>query len=180
MRSILMAFAFLLSLNSCSIAQTDTMPSRITDLESADQITQNGDLSTGEILSLDFADNSDVACFPATRFYEFQGKHVFYRVDIPPKSVTTFTVSPKNKKDRINIYGFRMKQGSDASPPNISNVSCEAAYPKYVGTPKLSRSNKAQSIEFAAIQKSYTILIGVAGAKGVESGEFTLDIHTKR
>ena len=41
---------------------------------------------------------------------------------------------------------------------------------------KYTKNNKAQSVEFDSIRKSYTIVIGVAGAVDVLDGEFDLQI----
>ena len=138
-----------------------------------------GDLSAGQQIPIDWAASSQVACFPATRFVEFQGNHVFYRVELPRYSKIIITVQPEGRK-RINLYG--MSQGADPSrhavPPQITTAaSCEAAYPKYVGTPNLSQGGASQSIELNAINNPYSILIGVAGARDVLEGGFTLQVQ---
>lgn len=137
-----------------------------------------GDLAQGQLMPLDWAASSQVACFPATRFIEFQGHHVLYRVDLPRYAKMTIRVVPKGR-DRINLYGIR--QGANPAmqsvPPAVSVAgACEAAYPIYAGAPNLKRGGEPQEIEFMAINNPYSILIGVAGALGVTSGDYTLEI----
>ncbi|MBX2870658.1 MAG: hypothetical protein KTR30_01120, partial [Saprospiraceae bacterium] len=38
-----------------------------------------GVLDQGQTMPLRWAENSSVACFPGTRFVEYQGNHVLYR-----------------------------------------------------------------------------------------------------
>ncbi len=151
---------------------------KVIDLAASAHVIETGNLNNGTTIPLDWAQKSNVACFPGTRFREFQGNHVFYRIDIPPHSITTFTVSPKNSKDRINIYGIRLPQGNTSLPPEIARGVCESDYEIYAGQPNLNKANGPKSIEFTAIQHSYTIVIGIAGAKDVLEGKYTLEINT--
>lgn len=147
--------------------------------EKGETVQLIGDLSAGQQISIDWAASSQVACFPATRFVEFRGNHLFYRVDLPRYSKVIITVKPTGRQ-RINLYGI--SQGADPSrhavPPQItSGVSCEASYPKYYGEPNLSKGGETRSIELNAINNPYSVLIGVAGARDVLEGEFTLQVE---
>jgi len=160
-------------------AQNPTANIVVTDLESDAQIVVTGNVNTGETMPLKWAENSAVACFPATRFYEFRGNHVLYRVTLPAASAMTITLTPKNKRDRINVYALRLGANSTAIPPAINKaISCEAAYPLYAGKPNLRAANTAKEIDFISVNKDYTILIGVAGAKEVLNGAYELRIET--
>ncbi|MEO0641327.1 MAG: hypothetical protein AAFY70_16455, partial [Bacteroidota bacterium] len=91
-----------------------------------------GNISSGESLDdLDWAALSNVACFPATRFIEFEGNQVYYSVEIPQGSEMKLTVTPTGEKKRINIYGYINFDGSN-TPPVQSVTSCEAGYEIYV------------------------------------------------
>jgi len=140
-------------------------------------LSLEADLSEGQTIPLAWASSSQVACFPATRFNEYKGNHVFYRVDLPAQSQITITVDPKNNK-RINLYALRMGVDDRMTPPEIQVVgSCEASYPIYAGTPNYQERAKAQSVEFMSIRNPYSILIGVAGAENVLSGAYDLNIE---
>lgn len=149
----------------------------VENLVTKPNITINGNLENGIILPLEWAASSNMACFPGTRFNEFRGNHLFYRVQMPAGSKIDITVTPKNKKHRINIYALRLGANNMGTPPTLSSaISCEASYPIYAGKPNYSAPAKAKSIEYISIRKPYNILIGVAGAEGVLEGAFELDI----
>ncbi len=150
---------------------------KVHDLVVDQVLNLDADLSEGQTIPLTWASSSQVACFPATRFNEFKGNHVFYRVDLPAQSQMTITVKPNNNK-RINLYAMRMGVEDRMTPPDIQVVgACEASYPIYAGTPNYQTRAKAQSVEFMSIRNPYSILIGVAGAENVLSGSYDLNIE---
>lgn len=167
-------FAFIFSINVIdAIAQT--IP--VTDLETKAIHSIKSNLNEGATIELDWAQQSNIACFPGTRFYEYMGAHVFYRIDMPSKSNITISVTPIDKSDRINVYALRLGEGNLDVPPNLARaISCEADYPLYTGKAKLTKNNKEKTVELMSTTKSYTILIGVAGAKDLIEGEFKLNI----
>lgn len=139
-----------------------------------------GDLAQGKVLEqLDWAANSSVACFPATRFVEFEGKQVFYSLTIPKGSELTVRLASTGRKQRINLYGYLNFDGSNL-PPISRCISCEASYPLYAGTPNLRQVGDPRSMVFGqAINRSYTVLIAVAGARGVTEGSYDLSLSLK-
>lgn len=150
----------------------------VTELSAAN-ISMVGDLKDGKPMPLEWAQNSAVACFPGTRFFEFQGNHVLYRVDMPKASDMKITVTALDKKDRINLYALRLPEGDTSTPPDIArSISCESAYQLYAGKPNLNKANKAKSVEYMSIHRPYSILIGVAGSKDVLEGQFELKVET--
>ena len=140
--------------------------------------TRSGNLSAGETLEeLDWAALSNVACFPGTRAIEFEGNQVFYSVSIPQGAELTATVTPTGERKRINVYGYIDFDGSNL-PPVSSVVSCEAGYELYVGTPDLTKPGEPQSISFAqAVNRGFTALIVVSGAREVLEGEYDLTVE---
>lgn len=153
----------------------------VTELEAQTVITKMGNLKDGSTMPLSWAASSQMACFPATRFNEYQGNHLLYRVQLPAYSKMKITVTPKNKKHRINLYALRLGENNMGTPPELNSaISCEASYPIYAGTPNYRQANKAKSVEYISIRKSYTILIGVAGAVDVKEGDFELKIETSK
>lgn len=141
-----------------------------------------GDLAKGQKLSsLRWAEKSSVACFPGTRFEQFDGRHVLYRMTLPAASKMTITLTPKDGK-AINLYALRQGMRSQQNPPDISSaISCEARYPIYANLPSgrraTSEDDGIRKIEYISVRSPYSILIGVAGAEGLEEGEFTLKVE---
>jgi len=175
MRFLIVLFLSLL-INYILIAQSP----EVENLETKPNLPINGNLEDGIILPLAWATSSNMACFPSTRFNEFKGNHLFYRVQMPAGSKIDITVTPKNKKHRINVYALRLGANNMGTPPTLpSAISCEASYPIYAGKPNYGAPAKAQSIEYISIRKPYNILIGVAGAEGVLEGAFELDIQIR-
>ncbi len=145
-----------------------------------------GNIKDGQILSsLRWAEQSNVACFPGTRFEMFTGNHVFYRITLPAASSMVVTVMPKDNA-QISLYALR--QGTSAIdqtvPPNVkSAISCEASYPIYANLPGgrtvKNKDDGTRKIEYISVGSPFSILIGVAGAKGATDGEFSMKIELK-
>lgn len=146
----------------------------------------SGNIKNGQILSsLRWAEQSNVACFPGTRFEMFNGSHVLYRITLPAASSMVVTVTPKDNA-QISLYALR--QGASAAdqtvPPNVrSAISCEASYPIYANLPGgrtvKNKDDGTRKVEYISVGSPYSILIGVAGAKGATDGEFTLKVEIK-
>lgn len=139
----------------------------------------NGNLKTGKIIrDLRWAERSDIACWPGIRNVEFQGKHVFYWFDLPDHSEAKITVKPLNGK-RINLYVYAF-DGKSVPPLKYPTRQCDAAHPAWIGQPDFSKPPEPQSLDVVAITTRQMYAIGVAGAKGVEEGDFELMVEVKR
>lgn len=139
------------------------------------KFTLKGNIKNGVQIPLGWANSSQTACFPSTKNEFFRGNHVFYRVKLPTKTKMTVTCKPLANGKHINVYGMRLSSNDVTSvPPNIKTLVCEANYPYY-----MTDGTKARSIYFNALNNPYNILIGVAGAKDVFSGDFELTIELK-
>jgi len=135
-----------------------------------------GTIDGGEILPLEWATNSAVACFPTNHFDSFRGKHVLYRFDLPAKSIATITLRGKSRGKDVNLYTYRAAVGEKLIPPNINGTQCEASYgTAMVGTKP--NPGEVESIDMWAIQNPYTIYVGVAGYKGIEAAAFELEVN---
>ena len=172
-------FIFCLYINLL-LAQTDK-EYPVIELDSQSEMSIKGNLNNGSIMPLEWATNSSVACFPSTRFNEFRGNHILYRITLPAASEIDITVTPTNKKDRINVYALRFGEDNLSAPPEVSSaISCEAGYTIYTGQPNYKIANKPKSVSLMSIQKSYTIVIGVAGAIDTMEGDYELGIKIKK
>ena len=189
MKSTIKLFIFMTILAANVFSQTTEKSLKVTTLTLPANSTigeVTGNIKDGQILSsLRWAEQSNVACFPGTRFEMFNGNHVLYRVTLPAASSMVVTVTPKNNA-QVSLYALR--QGSAAAdqtvPPNVkSAISCEASYPIYAnlggGRTVKNRDDGTRKIEYISVGSPFSILIGVAGAKGATDGEFTLKVEIK-
>ncbi len=163
-------------LNTAAAATGSSEAPKVQDVTSArgKTVTVRGKLEDGHAIILDWAANSSMACFPATKNEHFTGAHTLFRTDLPKYTNMKVTVTPDDPKLDLSLYGYTISAGDTGRlAPNVTTcVSCEASYP-------LSGTNpgKSESIELVAINNPYTAVIGVAGAKGAKKGGFTLKIE---
>ncbi len=143
-----------------------------------------GNLSSGVKIPMKWAEQSSVALVPATRFEQFDGNQVLYRITMPAASVIKIRMTPQSGK-KINLYALRQSaQGEPQVPPNVTSaISSEASYPIYAnmgGGRRVQNPDKGyREVEFMSVNRPYSILIGVAGGEGEVDGEFTLNIEIK-
>lgn len=175
-------FAGVLSIGLCSGALAQSTPAVYT-VESVGNKTSTvqGSLKDGvKLQSLAWASNSSNACFPATQNVKFTGNHVFYVTELPPRSVMTITVRPKNDGTNLSIYGYQIAPDKVILPEDLQySVTCEADHKRdYLRRGESPTS--ARSMRFNAVGNSYKVFIGVAGANGLTEGDFTLEITLKQ
>lgn len=149
-------------------------------VEKGKTVAYKGDLKDGcKIQDLSWASSSSNACFPATQNAKFSGNHIFFVTEIPPRSKMNITVIPDDKDANFSIYAYQDGTTSKAFPPALPRcVSCEAEhkwdYPKRGKT-----QNHTRTVSLNAIQNPYRVVIGVAGADGLTSGGFRVQIETE-
>lgn len=133
---------------------------------------RSDNLSAGEVIDISWAENSTVACWPGTENMNFSGAHVFYTMEQPPHSRLTATVIPSSNNLDVNVYIIQQEIGGNQFPPDVHSViSCEAGYPAATD----SNPGESDSAFIDAITNSYFVIIGVAGAEGFLSGDYTLE-----
>ncbi len=140
-----------------------------------------GNIKAGKKIPLEWAEKSSVACFPGTRFEMFDGNHVFYRTTLPAGKQIKIQLEPSDKSKTINLYALRQSAGDNQPvPPNVeSAISAEASYPIYAkrgGKVIKNADDGVRKIDFISVNSPYSILIGVAGAKGATDGEYKLSV----
>lgn len=140
------------------------------------------DLSDGIFLDdLSWAWSSSNACFPATEQAKFTGKHVFFSGIIPPYSELTITVVPKDPKANFSLYAYQVGENSMPLVPDLpSCIRCEADHKRerrFVG--KAAQDHTRWVNNLLALNRPYRFVVGVTGADGLDTGEFTLEISTK-
>lgn len=145
--------------------------------EKGKTLTYEGDLAKGtKIRDLGWAANSSVACFPATQNSKFTGNHIFFVTEIPTYSDMTITLIPDDKKADFSLYAYQDGTTSKAYPPNLSScLSCEADH-KWDYPKKGQTQDHTRSVKLNALNHPYRVVIGVAGANGLATGTFKLQI----
>ena len=131
-----------------------------------------GDLATGHCANLAFADDSDVACFPATEFENFTGNQRFYALQdlLPPGAKLTVTATPDPGVD-VSLYGYLSGATRYYVPPFVPQVvACEASYGKSAANP-----GQPETISFEnPTANPYHVFLAVAGASGAAAGGYKL------
>ncbi len=146
-------------------------PGNVTEIDSTTVVT--GDLADGELIDLDWADLSTMACWPGTEDLNFDGTHVFFATYQPDYTDLVVTVTPDAGVD-ASLYVMQMGTTNYYVPPEISSVvTCEASYDQVND----SNPGDEESASVMAVNNPYNVLIGVAGAAGVTSGGFTLELE---
>jgi len=133
------------------------------------------ELASGRTIDLDWADESDVACFPGTENLNFDGAHVFYWFAQPANSVLTVTATPDSGVDS-SVYAIQSAARYEVPPDVVSAISCEAGYDAQTD----SNPGEADSVQLTATTNSYDVLIGVAGAGGTSTGSVTLTLELQQ
>jgi hypothetical protein len=141
-----------------------------------------GNIDKGQIIPMKWAESSSVALVPATRFEQFNGNQVFYRIPMPAAAKINIRMTAQDGK-KINLYALRQSAaGEHQVPPNVTSaISSEASYPIYAnmgGGKRVQNKDKGyREVEFISVNRPYSILIGVAGAEGETEGDFVLRIE---
>jgi hypothetical protein len=181
-KSVLLPVVLFMTIGLCGTVLAQEQPTVHTVQSVANKTaTVEGSLKDGvKLKSLAWASMSSNACFPATQNAKFTGNHVFFVTELPPHSIMTVTVKPKNGSTDLSIYGYQIAPNRIILPEDLrSCVSCEADhkwdYPKRGQT-----QTSARSIRFNAIGNSYKVFIGIAGANGLTEGDFTLEVTLKQ
>jgi len=164
---------------SAPAAAGGSWPASVTSVDAKSGVTAQvkGNLSAGKTMDLAWAANSSVACFPATRFDPFRGNHVLYATSLPKESILTITAVPDDPSMDLSVYAYSMGTTDFTHvPPNVpSVVSCEAGY----DIRGASNPGVSEKVTLNATTNPYNVVIGVAGAKGVVTGGYTLQLDLK-
>ncbi|PHN03980.1 hypothetical protein [Flavilitoribacter nigricans] len=145
------------------------------DSEKGKSLTYEGKLKEGVfVYKLDWAWDGQNACFPSTQKDKYEGHHQLYLTELPRRSELTVTLIPDNPKDQLNLYAYSIGSELQVVPDLHSCVSCEASYMARSG-----RDPGIRQVELRAINNPYQVVIGVAGAKGVTSGSYRLELSLK-
>lgn len=141
--------------------------------------TVTGNLNQGvKINDLSWASTSSMACWPATQNSKFTGNHVLYTLEMPTNLNFKITVVPADPNANFSIYTIQDGIGKTDLPPNIATcTSCEAEHKwDYKKAGKTQDHTRILNID--SFQGPWRLVIGVVGADGLTSGDYTLKIET--
>ena len=145
-------------------------PSQVVVVETGD--TVEGDLSSGQTMSLDWAENGSIACFTAGEFVNFEGPHVLFGLSQVDDLIVTAT--PDTDVD-VSLYVIQEFGDRYDVPPGMEEaVGCEASFDA------ATDSNPGVAEEVTVGSGDYNVLIGVAGPADQTSGAFSLAIGAGR
>lgn len=149
-------------------------------IEKGKTVAYKGNLKDGCVIQdLSFAANSSVACFPATQNSKFTGNHVFYVMEIPKYSKMYITLIPDDKNANMSLYAYQDGTTKTVYPPKLNScVTCEADH-KWDRPKKGKTQDHTRSVYLNAINNPYRVVIGVAGADGLATGGFKIQIKTE-
>ena len=142
-----------------------------------------GNLDQGEMMAtLNWAWDSSVACFPETQAAKFTGSHVLYVVNLPANSEMKVVLIPMDDTANFSLYAYQIGQLSNSTlvPKLSSCIRCEADYKwdyKYKG--KIQDHSRIVK-NLLALRNPYQVVIGIAGANGLDKGEYALHITLKK
>ena len=157
----------------------DTAISRIL-IETGKENIYKANLNEGIFIKdLSWAWSSQNACFIETQKSKFTGKHVFFTGIMPAHSITSVEVVPVDKKANISVYAYQINLDEDFLVPDLPHcITCEADFNRDYRKRNRHQSYFRKIGDFTAIDYSYRLVIGVAGANGLDQGEFYIKIKT--
>lgn len=91
----------------------------------------------------------------------------------------SITVIPQNTNHNMSIYAYMTGMNNTAMVPNLNScITCEAEhkwdYPKRGKT-----QDHTRRVYLNSVNRAYRVVIGVAGAGNLKSGDFILQIKTE-
>lgn len=143
-------------------------------LQSEQQVTSiTHNLNDGSTLPvLNWAWKKKVECFPEKSARWFQGNHRYYIVSIPEYTDAHIELLSKDGGVSISLFAYILPSGStEPLPPRIDLVP----WCKSVHDTEYEKS-QTKSIDMKSHERSYNLVIGVAGASLTFQGEYDLSI----
>ncbi|MBU0487165.1 MAG: hypothetical protein KKA07_08870 [Bacteroidetes bacterium] len=154
-------------------------PAGVTKIDSKPNATVSikGNLSKGsKMTDLSWASTSSNACWPATQNTKFNGNHVLFSTNLPKRAKMYITVIPDDKNANMSIYAYSMGTTNYTTPPALTTcVSCEAEH-KWDYPKKGKTQDHTREVYLNAINNPYNVVIGIAGADGLATGGFTIEV----
>ncbi len=120
----------------------------------------------------DWADNSNVACYPNTSMADlYRGPYQMYTIDIPPQSDWDVVATPEAGVD-VSLVVWQQGDGDTACSPllGVGVVTCEASGNGGEGEEERVRLNATTS--------GYRLVIAVTTPSGGTAGNYSLQVRT--
>jgi hypothetical protein len=166
----------LISLLSCTLFYARGQQAITLSAYPDSTISVKGELASGQHMArLQWAWDSQNACFVSSQQHKFTGHHMLYRAQLPPRAELFIKVIPANKQDNFSLYAY--SGAGDYLPPELPYcTSCEADYKwdyKYAG----KTQDHTRQVSLRAVNNPLPVTIGVVGAEGLSQGAFTLELR---
>lgn len=172
--SILLAVIFIIAAEAQNAHYVKVVP--------GETIAVKGNLGQGiKVIDRSWAWNSSVACFPAIRQNKFSGNHVLYWADLPRFSEMEIVLIPDDPKSNLSLYAYVVGKVTQKNMvPNLTScIRCEADF-KWEFNRRGQNQDHTRSVRnLVALNHPYQVVIGVAGAEGLDRGAYKLSIRMK-
>ncbi len=150
------------------------------EVEVGKKLSYSGDLKDGcKIIDLSWAASSSNACWPATQNLKFNGNHIFFVTELPRYADMEIKLIPSDPKQNMSLYAYQDGTTSNAYPPELARcVSCEADH-KWDRPKKGKTQDHTRTVKLNSINNPYRVVIGIAGAEGLTSGSFIIEVTVR-
>ena len=135
-----------------------------------EEATASGDLASGQVVDLDWADEPGVNCWLGPESAFFSGHTVFYALGflMPIKANLEVVVEPDAGVD-VNAYAVLLEPDVYFVPPNVPSVTgCHRSFGAGAG--------EVENLSIHTISNPYNVLLAIAGPNGVTEGGFTVSL----
>ncbi len=145
--------------------------------ESNKTVTIEGNLKDGVLLSdLSWAWGEENNCFSQSEKLYFNGNHVLFSTNLPPFSQMQIKITPKNKISNLSIYAYLIHPENSSIVPNVHEcIECKTDF----GDEDIENEYFRKIVYQEKSKEPYRVILGIVGAKGLEKGEFILEIEIK-
>lgn len=149
--------------------EQEAIPKYRIDSEKGQTLVYRGQIEEGVLMhDLRWAWNSSNACFVETAAPNFRGPHIQYLTTIPAYSEMTIELRPVVGAANMSLYAYSIGNDIRYAPDLPGCISCEASFPSAYAP------GSQRKVSLRAVNRSYNVVIGVAGAAGVTAGDFEL------
>ena len=175
MKPVLFSILLVLIFSSKQMAQ---FPIFVTNIECVvnQTVFLKGNLNQGAPMdNLSWAWKITVGCFKSIQKNEFSGNHVFYSTTLPPHTSIEIIVKPESRTTNFSVYAYLLDANDFSTVPDLKTcIACEADFKR--DDDKLLDNRRR--VVLTTNNDANHVIIGVVGAKGLKTGEFTLEIST--
>ncbi|MCB0548606.1 MAG: hypothetical protein KDD19_13580 [Phaeodactylibacter sp.] len=160
-----------------SLPEQKEVPKFRIDSRKGEVLAYRGNLGDGvPIQDLSWAWNSQNACFVSIRQNKFTGNHLLYTTELPAYSEMEISLRPEDGAANMSLYAYSQGSGALRFVPDLpSCISCEASFQPDMG----QDTGPERKVSLRSGNNPLQVVIGVAGAEGLNSGAYLLTVSLK-